>query len=44
MNNADIEQGQSAHLNWDDYNADFNIADIRFVDTPLDMVNELANQ
>lgn len=43
VNNADIEQGQTAHLNWDDYNAEFNIADIRFVDTPLDMVNELAS-
>lgn len=43
ISNNDFENGQTAHLQWGDYNVDFNMSDIQEVDNPLAMVDVLQN-
>lgn len=44
VSNADFKKGEVGHLSWEGYEADFNMSDVKTVDTPLEMVNDLAAQ
>lgn len=42
ISNNDFENGEVGHLSWNDYSADFNLSDVKEVESPLVMVEELS--
>ena len=42
ISNNDFENGEVGHLSWNGYSADFNLSDVKEVESPLAMVEELS--
>lgn len=43
VSNNDLENGETARLTWEDREAEFNLEDVKEVDSPLVMVKDLKN-
>lgn len=43
VSNNDLENGEVGHLSWDGYDVEFNMTDVKEVESPLAMVEELSS-